>query len=241
MAKKYYAVQKGRVPGVYLTWAACQQQVTGFSGAVFKSFPVRADAEAFAGLGGSNIGAKLPAASAGSSSKASAQASAKTLSKASLGALSEEPDLSGYEVSAYIDGSFDKRLGVVGYGGVIFFAGQKIPFSAGTADKLYTEYWNVAGELLAAMTVLDFARRKGARTCLLCYDYMGIEMWAAGQWKANNPLTQEYAAFAAKIMTIVTVYFHKVAAHTGVAYNEMADRLAKEGLTKAGQKLILPE
>ena len=27
MAKKFYAVQRGRAPGIYLTWADCEQQV----------------------------------------------------------------------------------------------------------------------------------------------------------------------------------------------------------------------
>ena len=37
MAKnKYYAVRKGRIPGIYRTWSECQKQVTGYPGAVFK-------------------------------------------------------------------------------------------------------------------------------------------------------------------------------------------------------------
>lgn len=39
MAKKYYAVKKGRKNGVYTTWAECKKQVDGFSGAIYKSFP----------------------------------------------------------------------------------------------------------------------------------------------------------------------------------------------------------
>lgn len=45
---KYYAVQAGFVPGVYLTYSECQAQTAGFKGAVFKSFLSREDAEAFA-------------------------------------------------------------------------------------------------------------------------------------------------------------------------------------------------
>ena len=47
MSKKYYAVKKGHQPGIYLTWADCQKQVSGFSGAVYKSFPTRSEAEAW--------------------------------------------------------------------------------------------------------------------------------------------------------------------------------------------------
>ena len=47
MAKqKYYVVWKGRKPGVYTTWAACEAQVKGFAGAEYKSFPTREMAEA---------------------------------------------------------------------------------------------------------------------------------------------------------------------------------------------------
>ena len=44
-SKKYYAVKVGRTPGVYETWEDCQKQVKGFSGAVFKSFKLKRDAE----------------------------------------------------------------------------------------------------------------------------------------------------------------------------------------------------
>lgn len=48
MAKKYYAVRAGRKTGVFETWDQCKAQVMGFSGASYKSFPTREEAEAFA-------------------------------------------------------------------------------------------------------------------------------------------------------------------------------------------------
>jgi ribonuclease HI len=45
--QKLYAVRKGRVPGIYSSWEKCSQQVTGFPGAVYKSFESRAAAEQF--------------------------------------------------------------------------------------------------------------------------------------------------------------------------------------------------
>lgn len=47
MAKKYYAVRIGKVPGVYLTWDACKEMVNGYPGAVYKSFPTKEEAEQF--------------------------------------------------------------------------------------------------------------------------------------------------------------------------------------------------
>ena len=46
---KYYAVRKGKVPGVYTDWGACADQVVGVSGAVFKGFNDLNDAIAFVG------------------------------------------------------------------------------------------------------------------------------------------------------------------------------------------------
>ncbi len=47
MAVKYYAVRTGKKPGVYMKWEECKAMVHGFPGAVYKSFPTRAQAEKF--------------------------------------------------------------------------------------------------------------------------------------------------------------------------------------------------
>lgn len=41
---KFYAVKKGRTPGIYRTWDEAKQQVDGFSGAEYKSFKNITDA-----------------------------------------------------------------------------------------------------------------------------------------------------------------------------------------------------
>lgn len=47
MAKKYYAVRKGLTPGIYLSWADCQKNISGFSGAEYKGFETIGEAEEF--------------------------------------------------------------------------------------------------------------------------------------------------------------------------------------------------
>lgn len=44
--EKYYVVWKGRKPGIFTTWAECEQQVKGFVAAEYKSFGSRLEAEA---------------------------------------------------------------------------------------------------------------------------------------------------------------------------------------------------
>lgn len=49
-----YAVQKGRCPGVYMTWAECQTQIQGVKGAVYQKFTDRFAAEVFVKKGEEN-------------------------------------------------------------------------------------------------------------------------------------------------------------------------------------------
>ena len=44
---KYYAVKKGRNPGIYTSWDSCLKEVKGFSGAIYKSFKTKEDAVNF--------------------------------------------------------------------------------------------------------------------------------------------------------------------------------------------------
>ena len=43
----FYAVANGRAVGVFTNWTDCKHSVQGFSGAVFKKFDTKIDAEVF--------------------------------------------------------------------------------------------------------------------------------------------------------------------------------------------------
>ena len=45
--KKYYAVRVGRHSGIYITWPEAQKEVSGFTGAVYKSFPTLVEAQEY--------------------------------------------------------------------------------------------------------------------------------------------------------------------------------------------------
>lgn len=55
---KFYAVKKGRKPGIYYNWPDAQAQVNGYSGAVFKSFDNEKDAVNFIGEASADLPAK---------------------------------------------------------------------------------------------------------------------------------------------------------------------------------------
>ena len=47
MGKFYYAVRKGKTPGIYETWGKCEEQVKGYSGAEYKKFSTYEEALSF--------------------------------------------------------------------------------------------------------------------------------------------------------------------------------------------------
>ena len=77
------------------------------------------------------------------------------------------------------------------------------------------------------------AMLSGFSEILLCYDYEGIEKWVTGAWKSKTPYTQKYAAAMREWGRSIRIRFQKVAAHTNVKYNELADRMAKQGIMDA--------
>ena len=132
---------------------------------------------------------------------------------------------------AYVDGSFNAKKKVYGYGAVLIDGQQVIKRLYGHGDnEECLSSRNVAGEIFGALAAVKYAvEHPEYDGIVIYYDYMGIEMWATKKWKRNNVLTNEYAAFCERIFPHVKVYFHKVHAHTGDTYNEMADQLAKAG------------
>ena len=89
---------------------------------------------------------------------------------------------------------------------------------------------NVAGEIYGSMAAMKYALEKGIKKLSIYYDYMGIAKWCTGEWKANKRGTKALREYYELIKGQLTVHFHKVASHTGVMYNEMADQLAKNAL-----------
>ena len=52
---KFYAVRNGVKPGIYNTWDDCKAQVSGYSGAEYKSFSTLKEAQAYIGLDNSEL------------------------------------------------------------------------------------------------------------------------------------------------------------------------------------------
>lgn len=218
--KKVYAVRRGRQTGIFYTWDACKAAVAGFSGAVYKSFLTEEEARAY--LAGD-------AACVGNDGACTEKTG--TAMKSSAKDL-ENPEIPPEgQIIAYVDGSFEVSLGRYAYGCVILTPdGEIIRKSGGGNDPEAAALRNVTGEMLGAMYVVKWCIEQGFTAVDIRYDYMGIEMWATGGWKAKNPLTQKYAEYMQRCSGKINITFQKIAAHTGNKYNEEADKLAKSAL-----------
>lgn len=235
--KFYYAVQKGRHPGIYENWSDCQREVIGAAGAVFKKFKTRAEAEAFVKADGYDL--ELPFGESETSSPSSASASKRSsvvpkgplfhsVSDVTRDDVLQELSEVTTEALAYVDGSFNLSTGVYGYGGVLLCRDGSIrPLQGHGRDETLRTMRNVAGEIHGSMAAIQAAADAGIASITIFYDYMGIEMWANGQWKTNKEGTRAYKAFIDQIRPRIEIRFQKVAAHTGVRFNELVDQLAK--------------
>ena len=210
MAKKYYAVAKGRVAGIYLSWAECKKQIDHFSGAVYKSFPTEEEAKEFIEL---------------------ASGGKETIEKKETDNIVKAQQVSTKDhLVAYVDGSYEHSQRKYAYGCALVFQDDVVTLNGSGEDQDYVSMRNVAGEILGSEQAINWAIEHGFSQVTIFYDYEGIEKWANGIWKANKPGTQRYQQFVKEKRENITISFQKVAAHTGVLYNEMADQLAKQAL-----------
>ena len=47
MARKWYAVVRGRKTGIFRSYQECREQIQGYKGAVYKGFPTEAEAREY--------------------------------------------------------------------------------------------------------------------------------------------------------------------------------------------------
>lgn len=211
MAKKFYAVKRGRKTGLYTVWAECAAQVKGFQGAVYKGFMTEDEARAW--LGGADARTEQP--------RAAAEMAA--------------PSAPDADYIIHTDGSCLRNPGGAGgWAAVIETAATGAVEEKSGGDP---ETTNNRMELTAALMALS-AVPEGARVALYtdsqylknAFTKFWLPAWKKRGWKKadgepvlNQDLwVQLDAAFAAR-----QVQFHWVKGHAGNPRNERCDVLAR--------------
>lgn len=145
MAKqKHYVVWAGRKPGIYGTWAECQEQINHYTGAKYKSYETKAAAE--------------QAYKAGWQSSLGAGSGSGKSKKAASGTAAARRPMSEIDYdSISVDVGTRGNPGPVEYKGVDTATGEVI-FACGPINK----GTNNLGEFLAIVHALAHLKREGS-------------------------------------------------------------------------------
>lgn len=208
MSNKFYAVKKGRKTGIFYNWDDCKNQIDGFSGSIYKSFKTEKEAREF-------LGEKQ-----GDGSRALIHKEKPLLF----------PQLLENEMAAFVDGSYNIKTEIYGFGAVIIYNQSILEFNGTDENNIYKSMRNVAGEIMGAMFSMEYALKNNVKILYIYYDYEGIEKWCNKIWKATKEGTINYKNYYDSIKDKLNVKFIKVEAHTGVYFNELADKLSKNAV-----------
>ena len=222
---KFYAVRKGRTPGIYINWEDCKKNTEGYPAAEFKSFKTAQEAAEYLGY------AEKSKSTAG---KSVSEKKAEDRKREEIKSHSADNSAYGFEdmvkdsLVAYVDGSYNIATKEYGYGAVLISGEGEIYLSDKGTDEELAAMRNVAGEIKGAEAAMRYALENGYRDITIYHDYEGIAKWCQGLWKTNKEGTKEYKRIYDEISTHLHIEFVKVKGHSGDIYNDMADELAKK-------------
>lgn len=207
--KKFYAVAKGRKPGLYYTWPDARSQVDGFNGAVYKSFTTEKEAREWL---------KNPVLK-----KSPVPAGKKTANDHTPG-----PG----EIIIYTDGGSSGNPGPGGYGIVQIYRGEKTELTGGF--RLTT---NNRMELTGVIVALRNLERRDVPVTVYTdsgYVVNGINKGWAEKWRKNGwikpdkkpALNSDLWSELLDLIEHLDITFCWVKGHAGNEHNERCDELA---------------
>jgi ribonuclease HI len=215
---KFYAVRKGRTPGIYRTWDKCRAEVEGFAGAQFKSFTSEREAQAY--LDG--IDAPKPASRTRETE--------------------EEPDSNpAAPVVIYADGACIRNPGPGGYGVVILEGGRRRELSGGfrlTTNNRMEILGCIAG-LTAIEAPSEIAVFSDSRYVVNAMSQSWALRWRKNGWRRKDEGGEWVAALNSDLWKQMLalcdkhrVRFNWVRGHAGNKENERCDVLARNAATR---------
>jgi ribonuclease HI len=234
MAKKhFYAVFKGRKPGIYTRWSGpdgAEAQVKGYPGAVFQSFATREEADYYLKHGGQALPpapALLPEAVHSREAEPAKKPAAPTAHQA---------DLAAGKTVIFTDGASTGNPGPGGYGIVMLYGEARKELSGGFRCTT-----NNRMEMTAVIVALQ-ALTRPAQVVLYSdstYVVNAIEKGWARRWQANDWLRApdstgvrrraENVDLWSQLLDLLdrhSVEFRWVRGHASSPENERCDRLA---------------
>lgn len=239
IVKKFYAVKKGKVPGIYTIWAGkegAQIQVSGFTGAIYKGFKTREEAEKFMAGPMPNWNFEHKKKGALKSGKTESIIPDPGMIVTDRIAIDQiEID----RILIYTDGGALGNPGPGGYGIVILNGEEKKEISGGF--RLTT---NNRMELTACIQALKSLKEPSNVKLFSDSKYVvnGISKGWAARWRKNNWMrTKTDPAINPDLWEQLLEQCEKhnvdlnwVKGHAGYLYNERCDKLVRAESSKQG-------
>lgn len=243
MAKaRYYAVARGRRPGIYREWdgaEGAEAQVKGYPGARYQGFRSRAEAEAWLR---SQRGAQEPQSGATPEPPLFDMPDPSPQPATQAQAIDHTGALADGKVVIYTDGGCIGNPGPGGYGAVLLYKGHRRELSGG-----YRRTTNNRMELMACIVALQSLKCRSQVVLHSDSRYVvdGITRGWARRWRENGWLRNEgeearNADLWSQLLDLCDeheVEFVWVRGHVGNPENERCDKLSMQ----AAEAKDLPE
>lgn len=236
MSKNHFWVVllKGEAPQLFTSWPECEKRVRGVSRVVYHGFATKEEADRF-------IAGKWR-------EKPISGETAAWLEeyKAREGQLKQDTELDTSALSAvtlpkygaYVDGSYDPKSHVYGFGVVFLCDGRIEKYYGGGSEEKLAEMGSGAGELLACMEAIKHAETLGLPEFTIFYDSELIS-WAY-HGCGEKMLTQAVGQYMYDIRNKMEL---KVMSIEGVSHTAvqgpgivLADQLARKGAGMAAHQ-----
>ena len=239
---KYYAIKNGVKPGIYTNWLEAQKQVSGYKGAIYKSFKTEQEATDFLNNKVTNTTKVDNITNKVNDKKVNTpiKKSKKIIYKD--GAI--KPIIGDYDIVIYTDGSAVNY--VSGYGFVVLNPINKELKHKDDLTIIHKQHGHIdhctnqAAELYAIYHALVYVKdlkqkiliRSDCETAIKCVTtYLS-------NWKRNGYLTvnkepiknKEVIMAISVLLDKLNVKFEHIISHEGEYYNEMVDQLADLGV-----------
>jgi ribonuclease HI len=229
MAGKFYVVWKGRTPGIYTDWNACNAQVHGFPGPKFKSFKTREEAEAAYAGGSASKGAST-APRRRSSGTSARRGGVKTWT-------AEEVDALDVDTKIFCDGACDPNPGRAGSGIAVYRNSIVEELWYGLYDPRGTNNTAELHALHHALMIAKDETAQGRSAAVLSdssYSIQCVTQWASNWKKAGwkkkggeirnldiiKPAHELWCSLDGAVEVL------HVNGHAGLEGNELADRMS---------------
>lgn len=205
----YYAVAVGRKTGIYTNWNDCLEQVDKFSNAVYKKFKTKEEANNF------------------------------LKNYKTTNTQNTKYNYKDNNIFIFVDGSFNDKTQIAGYGYVIVH-NNKVIFKRAGKTKEFSDMKNVAGELKSVLSCLNYVKNKitlepynHIKYIHIVYDYTGISNFVNGSFTTKKYGSEKYKNNFIKYKDFyekqgIKIKFIKVKGHSGDTFNDLADTLAKQ-------------